>query len=154
MLKSVIGLALAAAVAGTFTVAASAREPGIPKSERLFQRLDKNKDGSLAADELRSPSERRFMSLDKDKDGTVTAAEIDAWLLALAERRRQRILEQMDGDGDGAISRAEVAAFVDALFALADADGNGGVTMEEVRAYHATKRRQNIDARKSKSQGD
>ena len=154
MLKSFIHLALAAAIAATFTVTATAREPGIPKTERLFQRLDKNKDGNLAVDELKLPSERRFMSLDKDKDGSVTAAEIDAWLLAIAERRRQRILEQMDGDGDGAISRAEFSTFVDAMFALADADSDGSVTMEEAKAYHAAKRKQSVDARKSKSQSD
>lgn len=154
MLKPILSLTLAVAVAGTFTVAADAREPGIPKSERLFQRLDKDHDGSLAVDELKSPAERRFMSLDADKDGSVTAAEIDAWLTAIAERRRQRILETMDRDGDGAVSQMEVSAFVEVLFKEADADGSGGVTIDEAKAYHVAKRKQYSDARKAKRQSN
>ena len=60
--------------------AVQANEPGMPRSERLFGRLDTNSDGRLGIEEMRPQAERRFMHLDTDGDGKVTTAEIDAWL--------------------------------------------------------------------------
>jgi hypothetical protein len=154
MHKTIAFLAATAALAGAFAIVATAREPGIPGSERLFNRLDKNNDDRLGLDELKPKSQRRFMRLDTDKDGTVTSAEIDTWLQALAERRKQRILDRMDGNGDGAVTRAEVASYIDGLFAAADANADGGVTIDEARAYHVAKRKKNADAPKAETEQD
>jgi EF hand len=152
MSKPFVILAAAAAFAGTFVTVAAANEPGIPYGEKLFHQLDKNNDSRLELGELKPQSERRFMRLDADKDGKVTAAEIDAWLVAIAERRRQRILDHMDKDGDGAISQAELDTYIGGLFTAADTDADGGVTIIEAQAYHAAKRKAYYDARKAKSQ--
>jgi hypothetical protein len=152
MSKTFVILAATAAFTGALVTAVAAREPGIPYSEKLFHRLDKNNDSRLELGELKPASERRFMRLDTDKDGKVTSAEIDAWLQAIAERRRQRILDRMDKDGDGVITQAELDTYIGGLFTAADADADGGVTIAEAQAYHAAQRKAYYDARKAKSQ--
>src|SRR5262245_18639086 len=92
MFKLLPSLAAALAVVSVLSVA-HANEPGIPRSERLFGRLDANADGRLAIDEMRPKAERRFMRLDTDEDGKVTTAEIETWLRKMQDRRRDRILE-------------------------------------------------------------
>jgi hypothetical protein len=139
MFKPLPLLAVALAVVSTMAVAAHANEPGIPRSERLFARLDANADGRLAIDEMRPKAERRFLRLDTDDDGKVTTAEIETWLKKMQDRRRDRILERMDFDKDGAVAKEEVDTYLDQLFATADGDHDGGVTLAEAQAYHAAK---------------
>ncbi len=140
-MKTLAFLAAGTVLAASFATAASAQEPGMPRSQKLFHRLDKNKDNQLQLDELMPSSERRFMRLDTNKDGTVTSAELDVWLQAIAERRKARILKRMDKNGDGAVSQAELDDYIASIFAQADADSNGGVTLDEARAYHGSKRK-------------
>jgi EF hand len=139
MFKLVPSLAAALAAASLLAVAAYANEPGIPRSERLFGRLDANADGRLAIDEMRPKAERRFLRLDTDFDRKVTTAEIETWLKKMQDRRRDRILERMDFDKDGAVTKEELDTYLDQLFATADGDHDGGVTLVEAQAYHAAK---------------
>jgi Ca2+-binding EF-hand superfamily protein len=141
MFKLLPSLAVAFAVGSLLSPLARANEPGIPRSEHLFGRLDTNSDGRLAIEEIRPSAERRFMRLDTDGDGRVTTAEIDAWLAKIEERRRQRILDHMDLDRDGAVTKAELDAYLEKLFATVDGDHDGGVTLAEAQAYHAAKAR-------------
>ena len=138
MFKLVPSLAAALAAASLLAVAAYANVPGIPRSERLFGRLDANADGRLAIDEMRPKAERRFLRLDTDVDGKVTTAEIETWLKKMQDRR-DRILERMDFDKDGAVTKEELDTYLDQLFATADGDHDGGVTLAEAQAYHAAK---------------
>ena len=71
----------------------------------------------------------------------VSAAEIEASLQKAMERRRDRILADLDTNKDGAISRAELDASVDRLIAAADADRDGGVTLDEAKSYRLAKLR-------------
>jgi hypothetical protein len=139
MFKLLPSLATALAVVSVLSVAAHANEPGIPRSERLFGRLDANADGRLAIDEMRPKAERRFLRLDTDEDGKVTTPEIETWLKKMQDRRRDRILERMDFDKDGAVTKEELDTHLDQLFATADGDHDGGVTLAEAQAYHAAK---------------
>jgi Ca2+-binding EF-hand superfamily protein len=141
MFKLLPSLAVVFAVGSVLSPLARANEPGIPRSEHLFGRLDTNSDGRLAIEEIRPSAERRFMRLDTDGDGRVTTAEIDAWLAKIEERRRQRILDHMDLDKDGAVTKAELDAYLEKLFATVDSDHDGGVTLAEAQAYHAAKAR-------------
>jgi Ca2+-binding EF-hand superfamily protein len=79
--------------------------------------------------------------VDADRNGAVSAAEIEASLKKAMERRRDRILADLDTNKDGAISRAELDASVDRMIAAADADRDGGVTLEEAKSYRLAKLR-------------
>jgi hypothetical protein len=139
------------AIAALTATTVQAREPGMPRGERTFERLDKNNSGALERDELGAKSERRFMRLDADKDDKVTRAEIESWLNRLTARRVGRIMDRMDANKDQAVSRAELQDYISGLFLAADTDKSGGVTLQEARDYHVAKRKARAGARKRAS---
>ena len=151
-IRFLAALSAALVIAGASATAGLAREPGMPRSERAFERLDSNKDGALAIEELETTTVRQFMSLDADKDDKVTIAELEKWLNQLAQRRIDRILSRMDADKDAAVTRTELHGYIAGLFDAADADNSGGVTLQESRAYHVVARKQRTEARKARSQ--
>lgn len=132
-----------------FVLEASANEPGMPRSERLFKRLDANGDGKLALDEMRPKAERRFLKLDANGDGAVSTGELDARLKQQMERRRARLIARIDRDGDGEMTVKEVDAYLVEIFTAADGDKDGTVTLDEAQAYHKARmmdRRKGDDA--------
>ncbi len=132
---------------------AQAREPNMPRGERTFEQLDKNKDGNLALEELEARSVGRFMRLDADKNDAVSRTEMENWLHAIAKRRIDRILSRMDGDGDASVSRDELRSYISKEFGAADADKSGGVTLQESRDYLVVRRKLGRAARKAVSAG-
>ncbi|NNE21185.1 MAG: hypothetical protein HKN11_01110 [Rhizobiales bacterium] len=131
---------------------ADAREPGIPRGVKTFERLDKDKSGKIELNELQPAASRRFMRLDSNADDKVTRGEIEDWLRATMERRLERIMTRMDADKDSAISRSELDDYVSGQFSTADANADGGVTHDEAKAYHVAKRKKFwADRRKQKA---
>jgi Ca2+-binding EF-hand superfamily protein len=118
-----------------FVGQAMAVEPYLPKSPLTFARLDANGDGKIALAEITPKAERRLLRYDTDNDGAVSAAEIDAIMQKALERRRARIMFMLDVDKDGIITEAELDKFVEAMFNGADADKDGGVTIEEAQNF-------------------
>ena len=134
---------------------AQAQEPNLPAGERTFNRLDKNKDSKLSIEEVQPRVARGFKRLDKDRDGNVSAAEIEQHLKEAMERRRDRILANMDGDTDGMITAIEIDAFIAKQFGAADADKDGGVALQELQAYYAERRKQAFqEMRASRTDGE
>ena len=127
--------------AGVLASTAGAREPGIPRGEKTFARLDKDKNGKIELNELQPAASHRFMRLDHNSDDKVTRGEVEDWLRATMERRLERIMTRMDADKDNAISRSELDSYVSGQFNAADANTDGGVTHDEAKAYHVAKRK-------------
>lgn len=102
--------------------------------QKLFDRLDVDSSQGLGLDEL------------KAADGKRSASDF------------ARIFEGLDGDADGKISRAEMSAApalsfntdpntaVTDLFARADVDGDGRLSIEERDAERTLRRAQGLDA--------
>ena len=118
---------------------ALASEPYLPKAQKTFDRLDVNKDGKLSLAEFTPVAEKSFLSIDMNKDEAVSAAEIDASLQAALERRRNRILANLDADKNSVISRAELDKYVEAMMTGADTDSDGGVSFSEARIFKIAK---------------
>jgi Ca2+-binding EF-hand superfamily protein len=118
---------------------ALASEPYLPKAQKTFDRLDINKDGKLSLAEFTPVAEKKFLSIDMNKDEAVSAAEIDASLQAALERRRNRILANLDADKNGVISRTELDKYVEAMVTGADTDSDGGVSFAEARIFKIAK---------------
>jgi Ca2+-binding EF-hand superfamily protein len=131
-----LALSVAAALGFVAAAPAAANEPGMPRSEQLFKRLDANKDGKLALDEMRPKAERRFLRLDADGDGKVSEAEIDTRLKQQMDRRKALLISRLDRDGDGQMTTQEVDAYLIEIFSAADGDKDGTVTLVEAQAYH------------------
>jgi Ca2+-binding EF-hand superfamily protein len=130
-------LLLAGTVAGAGQATAS--EPYLPRAQKMFNHVDLNQDGKISADEFLPLAEKRFMRVDQNNDNAVSSAEIDAALKAAMERRRGRIMANMDTDKNGSISRAELDAYAQAMMKGADSNGDGGVSMDEVRVFKLAK---------------
>ena len=124
------------AAAGSLAMAA---EPYLPKAQKSFDRIDLNKDGKINLAEFTPVAEKRFLGIDVNKDNAVSTAEIDASLQAALERRRNRILANLDADKNGSISRAELDKYVEAMVAGADTDSDGGVSFSEARIFKIAK---------------
>ena len=118
---------------------AMAAEPYLPKAQKSFDRIDLNKDGKINLAEFTPVAEKRFLGIDVNKDNAVSTAEIDASLQAALERRRNRILANLDADKNGIISRAELDKYVEAMVAGADTDSDGGVSFSEARIFKIAK---------------
>ena len=124
------------AAAGSLAMAA---EPYLPKAQKSFDRIDLNKDGKINLAEFTPVAEKRFLGIDVNKDNAVSTAEIDASLQAALERRRNRILANLDADKNGSISRVELDKYVEAMVAGADTDSDGGVSFSEARIFKIAK---------------
>jgi len=114
---------------------AMAAEPYLPKAQKSFDRIDLNKDGKINLAEFTPVAEKRFLGIDVNKDNAVSTAEIDASLQAALERRRNRILANLDADRNGSISRAELDSYIEAMVAGADTDSDGGISFSEARIF-------------------
>jgi hypothetical protein len=81
--KKLIALSIAAAFALPLTVLAGgdkasqgASSSGNSGAEKMFQALDKNKDGFISREEAKgTPHDKDFATLDKNRDGKLTRQE-------------------------------------------------------------------------------
>ena len=137
-MKALYAVLLIAGVAAAGGLATAA-EPYLPKGQKSFDRIDLNKDGKINLAEFTPVAEKRFLGIDVNKDTAVSTAEIDASLQAALERRRNRILANLDADRNGAISRAELDSYIEAMVTGADTDSDGGVSFSEARIFKIAK---------------
>jgi Ca2+-binding EF-hand superfamily protein len=115
----------------------------------MFDTADADKDGKLSHAELEARRQAGFAAADTNADGALSAEELSARQLArfqerLAERT-QAMLDTMDNAGNGSLSADELGEGPGLRnFARIDADNDGFVTKEEIRAgmKHRMKRGQ------------
>jgi hypothetical protein len=99
---------------------------------------------------LRASQGRRLLIADLDNDGQVARAEVGAVMPALSASQRPRLMalhRAADADGEGTVDAAELRAFIQIhaesgfdddkaaeyrRVMLADLDGDGRVTLDEV----------------------
>ena len=92
-------------------------QAGAPDLAAHFNELDANQDGMLSIDEIAAHQPMGNVRFTRDLDADFTAADVD---------------------GDGKLSRAEAAAkmpLVNDFFGEMDADADGYVTRDEIRAH-------------------
>lgn len=132
----------------------AADNPAAPKGERAsyFKKADADGNGALSRAEVEKSLPRlakRFDGIDANKDGQLSRDEWNAAKKAHKHAHRKghkaehhakagERFKHADTDGDGAISRAEAEKQVPRLaqkFDRIDADKDGRLTQEELRAY-------------------
>ena len=79
-----------AAPGGALGSRGAGRPAGPPSAETFFSKLDKNKDGKLASDEVPSMMWERMSRSDTDKDGSVSKAELEEHFKQMALQGRGR----------------------------------------------------------------
>jgi Ca2+-binding EF-hand superfamily protein len=121
------------------TVSAGNAQPasGISFGQGPMARLDTDKDGEITREEAETARKHFFARLDRNGDGSIDGAEIETARQAIADRatmmeaRLSARWRRMDKDGDGKVSTAEFQSRP-VIFELADRDGDGVVTEDEI----------------------
>lgn len=117
-------------------------------AQAIFDRLDRDGDGSVAKDEIPDAIVDRLAALferaDSDGDGRLTEREFlafsdrglgvptDAQMSAQVTRRVDQMIKRGDRDGDGLLSQHEVPWLLASHFDRADRDGSGRLDRREL----------------------
>lgn len=109
--------------------------------DRMIDKLDRNEDGMISAEEFQPPRNRGMMKhMDINKDGVVTMEEInepfgdDQAQIALRQAAKmaqaQAFFSEADIDGDGSVTEEEAQS---AAFNRIDKNADGYLTKGELR---------------------
>ena len=109
------------------------------KMARLKQ-MDSNGDGQISKEEFvayqTKNAEARFDRLDKNHDGVLSADELDRKACGHHHRFNGKgLFRKLDANGDGVITQEESRAAWSAWFTKLDTNGDKVVTTEEVNAF-------------------
>jgi Ca2+-binding EF-hand superfamily protein len=128
-----------------------------PRDAGHFSKADTDGNGTLSraeADKSMPRLAEKFDQMDTNKDGQLSRDEMKAWKKthkhahkkgnkADHQARAAERFKHADTDGDGAISRAEAEKNAPRLakkFDAIDANKDGKLTQDELRAYRETRR--------------
>ena len=102
--------------------------------QKFMGKADTNGDGIITADELKAGEDKmraeHLAKMDTDHDGKVSPEERRAAFQKFADER----FAKMDKNSDGALSKDEVGDKRWERLSVADADKNGSVTKDEIKA--------------------
>jgi Ca2+-binding EF-hand superfamily protein len=106
----------------------------------LFETFDTNRDGKLTQAEIDAVRTGRFTAFDKDGDGKLTLQEYELlWVDAMRPRMVDRF-QGHDDDGDGAVTIEEFSEGYARIVYRLDANGDGEITRDELRARRGERR--------------
>ncbi|RUX24289.1 EF-hand domain-containing protein [Mesorhizobium sp. M7A.F.Ca.US.011.01.1.1] len=109
----------------------------------LFRRIDTNSDRKLEFSEIQAARAKMFDWIDANRNGLLDAEEVRGVVERVKSKRDfqaaqfagfQAQASRIDRNGDGKISRDEFAAFVPDRLLQADTNGDGALSISELRA--------------------
>jgi len=109
------------------------RGHGPPSPEKMIERFDANKNGTLEAAELPERMQEHLGDIDKSGDSIVTKDELAAHFKARFAEHAKKRFERKDTNHDGVLDQAEVGDKWSKL-SVADQNGDQKLTPEELKA--------------------
>lgn len=109
----------------------------------LFRRIDTNGDRKLEFSEIQAARGQMFDRMDANHNGMVDAGEVRAAAEQVKSKRDFQTAQsagfqaqagRIDRDGDGKILRDEFASFIPDRMRRADTNGDGALSISELRA--------------------
>ena len=138
-MKKTIAILTTLALGAAATIAIA--DPGSDRPGRgaMLERLkaaDTNADGMLSRAEAAALPRiaENFDAIDANKDGQITMEELRAFHAKRHGEHAGGFMKRLDTDGDGKISKAEALAAAAARFDAADANKDGFLTPDEMKA--------------------
>jgi hypothetical protein len=126
--KQLVGAAVLLGAVAANAVEAQPAEPPVDTAKAMLDRMDRNVDGKISAEEYRNAMVRRFGARDLNDDGVLEGDEFPKEWLAGADVQAatgkvtweqfavelQLVFDRFDVDKDGQLDAAEIAAFAGA----------------------------------------
>jgi len=100
-----------------------------PGGGKHFDRMDKNGDGKITAEEMSEAHADLIAKADSDGDGAVTKEEMKAF--HKARREEWKAKHNPDKNGDGVVDRTEFTDAAGEHFDKMDKDGDGVLSEDE-----------------------
>jgi opacity protein-like surface antigen len=144
-MKSILALtALALAATSSVVMADAGGNTGAPQRGAFMERLkaaDTNGDGMLSQQEAAALPRiaANFAAIDANHDGQVTFDELRAFMKSAHGHRGEhgaKAFKTADANGDGKVSRDEFIAQAAARFDRLDANKDGFLVPDELKAAH------------------
>ena len=99
--------------------------------DQMFTDADTNGDGQLTMAEVKAEKTKEMQTIDSElgKSTSLSANETEKVGMMTAD-----VMKKADTNGDNMISRAEHAAYADKMFADADSNNDGKLSMDEIQS--------------------
>jgi len=138
-LTRIIAFATLAGVAGGGAVYAhNSMGKHADRAERMFERMDADKDGIATLDDAKSLVAARFAAMDTDGDGAISRPERREFRQAKRSEHRAARFAALDTDGDGMIALADLkndaGKRAERRFAKLDTDNDGLISLEDMQS--------------------
>ena len=110
--------------------------------ERMIERLDADKDGTITKEETTSRRDKSLSTYDADGSKTLSIKEFEGLWAELTRHHMVRAFQRLDRDGDGQVTVDEIDRPLNRMFSRLDRDGDGKITAEEMkpRRWHSERR--------------
>ncbi|MPY70499.1 MAG: hypothetical protein GEU92_10465 [Alphaproteobacteria bacterium] len=101
--------------------------------ERMIERLDADKDGTVTRDETTARRDKSLGQYDGDRNKTLSLKEFEGLWAEHTRERMVRAFQRLDRDGNGQVTAEEFDRPMSRMFSRMDRDGDGKITAEEMR---------------------